>query len=63
MTFDIFFFSIEKFTCVAIFIVSSDELCSEAFLEECVVEKLALIPHHTKLVVGPSVFRSIDKVP
>ena len=36
---------------------------SEAVLEELVVEKLALIPHLTKLVVGPSDFRSIDKVP
>ena len=32
-------------------------------MEECVVEKLALIPHLTKFVVGPSEFRSIDKVP
>ena len=32
-------------------------------MEGCVVEKLALIPHLTKLVVGPSEFRSIDKVP
>ena len=32
-------------------------------MEERVVEKLALIPHHTKFVVGPSEFRSIHKVP
>ena len=36
---------------------------SEAVLEEHVIEKLALIPDHAKLVVGPSEFRSIDKVP
>ena len=36
---------------------------SESVLEGLVVEKLALIPDHTKLVVSPSEFRSIDKVP
>jgi len=66
MTFDIanfFFFLLEIFSCVAVFIISDDEIYSEAVLEECVVEKLALIPDHAKLVVGPSEFRSIDKVP
>jgi len=66
MTFHIsksIFFSVDKFTCVAVFIFSDDELYSKEVLEECVVEKLALIPHLTKLVVGPSDFRSIDKVP
>jgi len=38
-------------------------LYSEAVLEEHVFEKLTLIPYHTKLVVSPSEFRSIDKVP
>ena len=36
---------------------------SESVLEGLVVEKLALIPDHAKLVVSPSEFRSIDKVP
>jgi len=56
-------FSIEIFSCVAVFIISDDELYSEAVLEECVIEKLALIPDHAKLVVGPSEFRGLDKVP
>ena len=32
-------------------------------MEELVVEKLALIPDHTKLVVGPSTFKSISELP
>ena len=32
-------------------------------MEEHVIEKLALIPDHAKLVVSPSEFRGIDKVP
>ena len=56
-------FFIEKFTCVAVFLICDDKLYSESVLEERVVEKLALIPDHTKLVVSPSEFRSIDKVP
>jgi len=32
-------------------------------LEERVVEKLAFIPDHAKLVVGPYGWKSIDKVP
>ena len=36
---------------------------SEAVLEEHVNEKLALIPDHAKLVVSPSEFRSVDRVP
>ena len=66
MTFDIFsfFFSIEKFTCVAVFIISDDELYSKVVLEELVVEKLALIPDHAKLVVSSSFeFKSIAEVP
>ena len=60
----IFFFSIEKFTCVAVFILSDDEWYSKAVLEECVVEKLALIPDHAKLVVSPSAeFKSTAEVP
>ncbi|XP_020616577.1 uncharacterized protein LOC110054574 [Orbicella faveolata] len=43
----------EKFTCVAVFIISHDELYSEAVLQERVVEKLALIPDHAKLVFSP----------
>ena len=46
-----------------VFIISHNELYSEAVLEEHVFEKFALIPDHTKLVVGSSEFRSIDKVP
>ena len=49
-----FFFSIEKFTCVTVFIISDDELYSKVVLEELVVEKLALIPDHAKLVVSSS---------
>ena len=66
ITFDffiIFFSAIEKFTCVAVFIISDDELYSEAVLEECVVEKLALIPDHTKIVFSPYGWKSIDKIP
>ena len=59
----VFNFFIEKFTCVAVFLISDDKLYSESVLEELVVEKLALIPDHAKLVVSPSEFRSIDKVP
>ena len=32
-------------------------------LEECVIEKFALIPDHAKLVVGPSAFNSTAEVP
>jgi len=32
-------------------------------LEECVAEKLAIIPDHTKLVVSPSDFKSLAEVP
>jgi len=56
-------FFIEKFTCVAVFIISDDEWYSEAVLEECVAEKLAIIPHHTKLVVSASEFKSLAEVP
>lgn len=60
------FFSVEKFTCVAVFVVSDDDLFevyAEAVLDECVVKKLALLPDHAKLVVGPSGCKGIDKVP
>lgn len=64
MTFDIFqFYPIEKFTCVAVFIISDNELVSEAVLKECVIEKFALIPDHAKLLVGASWFNSTAKVP
>ena len=36
---------------------------TEAVLEEIVVQKLALIPDHTKLVVAPLEFKSISVVP
>ena len=61
-----FFFSIEKFTCVAVFVVSDDDLFEyyvEAVLDECVVKKLALLPDHAKLVVHPSWHERIYKVP
>ena len=32
-------------------------------LEECVLEKFALIPDHAKLLVGPSAFNSTTEVP
>jgi len=32
-------------------------------LEECISEKLALIPDHAKLVVSPYGWKSIDEVP
>ena len=64
MTIAIFnFVFIEKFTCVAVFIISNDDLYSEAVLEECVVEKLTLIPDHTKLVFSHCGWKNIDKVP
>ena len=44
-------FSIEKFTCVVVFIICEDWLYTETGMEEC--EKLALIPDHAKLVVSP----------
>ena len=59
-----FFLCVEKFTCVAVFVISDDVFYTEAVLEELVVEKLALIPDHAKLVVSPSeFFESIAKVP
>ena len=57
------FFFLKKFTCVAVFIISNIELYSEAVLEERVVEKLALIPEHAKIVFSPYGWKSIDKVP
>ena len=64
MKFDIFyFFPIEKFTCVAVFLISDDDFYAEAVLEKLVIEKLALIPDHAKLVVGPHGWKSIAKVP
>ena len=68
MTFDVFlivfFLAIEKFTCVVVFISCDYELCTKA-LERHVVKKLALIPHHTKLVVIPHAagWKSIAEVP
>jgi len=53
----------EKFTCVAVFVISDDELYSKIVLEECVAEKLAIIPDHTKLVVSSSDFKSLAEVP
>lgn len=65
ITFDIFFIfsAVEKFTCVVVFISSDNELCTEV-LERHLVEKLALIPDHTKLVVVPHArWKSIAEVP
>ena len=66
ITFDffiIFFSAIEKFTCVVVFISSDPELYTEV-LERHVVEKLALIPDRTKLVVVPHPgWKSIAEVP
>jgi len=54
----------EKFTCVVVFIIDEDELFTQANLDECVFEKLALIPDHAKLVVSPLAgWKSIAKVP
>ena len=50
--FKFFFSAVEKFTCIVVF-VSSDNWLRTGFLERHVVEKLALIPDHTKLVVVP----------
>ena len=57
------FCSIEKFSFAAVFIISDDELYVEGALEELVVDKLALIPDHTKLVVSPYWWKSIVEVP
>lgn len=57
------FFLIENFTCVAVFLIGDDELHSEAVSEQRVVEKLALIPDHGKLVVSNSEFKSLAEVP
>ena len=44
--------------------MSDDEWYSKAVLEECVVEKLALIPDRAKLVVSPTAeFKSTAEVP
>ena len=43
--------------------MSNVELFSEAVLEELVVEKLALIPNHAKIVFSPYGWKTIDKVP
>ena len=44
--------------------MSNDEWYSKAVLEECVVEKLGLIPDHAKLVVSPTAeFKSTAEVP
>lgn len=32
-------------------------------MEECVIEKFALIPDHAKLLVGPSLFNNIAEAP
>ena len=64
MTFDSFLiFFIENFTCVAVFIISDDELFSTALLEQHVIETLELIPNRTKLVVSASKFKSLSEVP
>ena len=56
--------AIDKFTCVVVFISDDDdELCTEG-LKRRVVEKLALIPAHTKVVVTPHAgWESIAEVP
>ena len=58
------FFSIEKFTCVAVFIIHDDEYYDTlAALEKRVAEKLTLIPNHTKLVVaGPYEWKSMAEI-
>ena len=56
--------AIDKFTCVVVFISDdNDELFTEG-LKRRVVEKLALIPAHTKVVVTPHAgWESIAEVP
>ncbi|KAJ7377980.1 hypothetical protein OS493_025296 [Desmophyllum pertusum] len=53
----------DKFTCFAVFVISDDKWSTEAMLEECIMEKLALIPDHAKLVVTPSEWKTIGTVP
>ncbi|KAJ7379038.1 hypothetical protein OS493_018833 [Desmophyllum pertusum] len=53
----------DKFTCFAVFVISDDKWSIEAMLEECIMEKLALIPDHAKLVVTPSEWETIGTVP
>ncbi|KAJ7378033.1 hypothetical protein OS493_025350 [Desmophyllum pertusum] len=55
--------SVDKFTCFAVFVISDDKWSTEAMLEECIMEKLALIPDHAKLVVTPSEWKTIGTVP
>ncbi|KAJ7377991.1 hypothetical protein OS493_025307, partial [Desmophyllum pertusum] len=53
----------DKFTCFAVFVISDGKWSTEAMLEECIMEKLALIPDHAKLVVTPSEWETIGTVP
>ena len=59
------FFSIEKFTFVAVFIIQDDEYYDTlAALKIRVAEKLTLIPNHTKLVMaGRYGWKSMAEVP
>ena len=54
--------SVEKFSCVAVFVIC-DGILFDKYIETCVVEKLVLIPGHAKLVVSPFGWKSIGKVP
>ncbi len=61
-----FISSVETFTCLAVFVISEERLFKEfieGVFDECVVKKLALLPDHPKLVVGPSGWKSISEVP
>ncbi|KAJ7377988.1 hypothetical protein OS493_025304 [Desmophyllum pertusum] len=53
----------DKFTCIAVFVISNDKSLLKTVLEECIVEKLALFPDHAKLVVTPSEWETIGTVP
>ena len=54
--------SVEKSSCVAVFVICDDTLFDK-YIEACVVEKLALIPGRAKLVVSPFGWKSIGTVP
>ncbi|KAJ7328528.1 hypothetical protein OS493_024443 [Desmophyllum pertusum] len=61
---DKWFHDQDKFTCIAVFIISDDKSSLEAMLEESgVMEKLALFPDHAKLVVTSSEWETIGTVP
>lgn len=64
LTFHTFISSVEKFTLITVFvIIDGTSFYDHTALRECVIEKLALIPNHTKLVVAPYNWGRIQNSP